>query len=153
MKQRIYIDTSVVGGYFDDEFKEATVKLFDEIKNDDFSVYISTVTVDELDKAPLKVKQLLDVLQIDYQTISLTDEAIYLANQYQIENVVGKTSYDDCLHIAIATIARLDVLVSWNFKHIVNLRRIKGYNGINLKNGYPTIEIRSPKDILNYENE
>ncbi len=114
MKQRIYIDTSVVGGYFDDEFKEATVKLFDEIKNDDFSVYISTVTVDELDKAPLKVKQLLDVLQIDYQTISLTDEAIYLANQYQIENVVGKTSYDDCLHIAIATIARLDVLVSWS---------------------------------------
>ena len=66
---------------------------------------------------------------------------------------MGKTSYDDCLHIAIATIARLDFLVSWNFKHIVNIKRIRGYNGINIKNGYPAIEIRSPKDMINYEDE
>ena len=67
------------------------------------------------------------------------------------EKVVGETSKDDCLHIAIATINKIDLLVSWNFKHIVNFKRIRGYNAINLKNGYPSLEIRSPKDLIDYE--
>jgi len=71
---------------------------------------------------------------------------------YIKENVVGKTSREDCIHIALATINRADVLVSWNFKHIVNLSRIRGYNSVNLKTGYPTIEIRSPLDLIDYEN-
>ena len=74
-----------------------------------------------------------------------------LADKYITENVVGKTSLDDCRHIALATINRVDVLASWNFKHIVNLARIKGYNGINLKNGYHTLEIRNPKELIDYE--
>ena len=69
------------------------------------------------------------------------------------EKVVGKTSRNDCLHIAIATVARVDVLVSWNFKHIVNIYRIRGYNSVNIRNGYNTLEIRSPKDIVSNENE
>ncbi len=69
------------------------------------------------------------------------------------EKVVGQTSFDDCLHIATATINKIDILVSWNFKHIVNIQRIRGYNSINIRNGYQTLEIRSPKDIINYENE
>jgi hypothetical protein len=96
---------------------------------------------------------LLNVLNLDYEVIELTDDAINLALEYIKENVVGQTSYDDCLHIAIATVSRLDLLVSWNFKHIVNIKRIRGYNGINIKNGYPTIEIRSPKDLIDYEND
>jgi hypothetical protein len=67
--------------------------------------------------------------------------------------VVGKTSYDDCCHIALATIHRVDVLASCNFKHIVNLARIRGYNGVNLKNAYTTIEIRTPKELIDYGNE
>ncbi len=96
---------------------------------------------------------MLNVLNLDYEVIELTDDAINLALEYIKENVVGQTSYDDCLHIAIATVSRLDLLVSWNFKHIVNIKRIRGYNGINIKNGYPTIEIRSPKDLIDYEND
>ena len=69
------------------------------------------------------------------------------------EKVVGKTSLEDCRHIALATINKVDVLASWNFKHIVNLDRIKGYNSVNLKLGYQMIEIRSPKDLINYGNE
>ena len=151
--QRIYIDTSVLGGYFDKEFDVATQRLFDEVKKGDYKVVISNITEGELLKAPEKVRTLLNDLNIEYEVLKLTDDAVILAMEYIKENVVGQTSYDDCLHIAIATISRLDVLVSWNFKHIVNIRRIRGYNGINMKNGYPSIEIRSPKDLIDYEND
>lgn len=83
--------------------------------------------------------------------MNLTEEAKDLASQYINEKVVGKTSLVDCQQIAIATINNADVLLSWNFKHIVNLSRIRGYNAVNLKLGYKLIEIRSPKEILNYE--
>jgi hypothetical protein len=92
-------------------------------------------------------------LDLDYDVIPLTDDAIKLALEYIKENVVGQSSYDDCLHIAIATISRIDLLVSWNFKHIVNIKRIRGYNWINMKNDYPSIEIRSPKDLIDYEKD
>lgn len=85
--------------------------------------------------------------------MNLTQEAIELANTYIAEKVVGKTSLEDCRHIALATISKVDVLASWNFKHIVNLERIKGYNSVNLRNGYQMLEIRSPKDLLRYEND
>jgi len=151
--QKVYIDTSVLGGYFDKEFDVATRKLFDEVKKGEYKIVISNVTQGELLNAPEQVRTLLNDLSIEYEVIALTDDAINLALEYIRENVVGQTSYDDCLHIAIATISRLDLLVSWNFKHIVNIKRIRGYNGINIKNGYPLIEIRSPKDLIDYEND
>ncbi len=67
---------------------------------------------------------------------------------YIRDKVVGKTSRADCLHIALATIHNVDILVSWNFKHIVNINRIRGYNAVNLKLGYKTLEIRTPKEIM-----
>jgi hypothetical protein len=83
----------------------------------------------------------------------MSDESLDLARAYVAEKVVGPTSFDDCIHIALATINKADILVSWNFKHIVNVYRIRGYNSVNLKLGYSTIEIRSPKDIIGYEDE
>ena len=83
----------------------------------------------------------------------MTEEAIKLADKYIKEKVVGKTSMEDCRHIALATIHKVDVLASWNFKHIVNLDRIKGYNSVNMRLGYTIIEIRSPKDLVNYGND
>jgi predicted nucleic acid-binding protein len=151
--QKIYIDTSVLGGYFDKEFDIATRRLFDEVKNGEYKIVISPVTEGELLKAPERVRTLLFDLDLDYDVIPLTDDAIKLALEYIKENVVGQSSYDDCLHIAIATISRIDLLVSWNFKHIVNIKRIRGYNWINMKNGYPSIEIRSPKDLIDYEKD
>jgi len=151
--QKVYIDTSVLGGYFDKEFDVATRRFFDEVKKGEYKVVISNVTEGELLNAPERVRSILNVLEIDYEVINLTDDVVSLALEYVRENVVGQTSYDDCLHIAIATVSRLDLLVSWNFKHIVNIKRIRGYNGINIKNGYPSIEIRSPKDLIDYEND
>ncbi len=84
--------------------------------------------------------------------LAITNEADQLANQYVTENVVGKTSLRDCRHIAIATLNNADLLVSWNFKHIVNVRRIRGYNGVNYKLGHKILEIRTPREVIYYEN-
>lgn len=154
MKQRIYIDTSVFGGYFDHEFKDHTVPLFDRIRAGEFIVLYSTVTQDEIEHAPEKVKQLVQSLKAD-QTVFLdaSAEALDLATAYILEKVVGETSFADCLHIALATINRADFLISWNFKHIVNIERIRGYNAINIKNGYKQLEIRSPREFERYEDD
>jgi predicted nucleic acid-binding protein len=150
-QQRIYIDTSVVGGFFDIEFEKETKLLFQRLEKKEVIFVISEVLTGELENAPEKVRTLLDNYNDDYfEKVPLTDEARELAEKYIVEKVVGKTSYDDCCHIALATIYRVDVLASWNFKHIVNLARIRGYNGVNLKNGYTIVEIRTPKELINY---
>ena len=150
-RQRIYIDTSIVGGFFDKEFEKETKLLFKRLEDNEVIFVISEVLTSELENAPEKVKTLLDNYNNDYlEKVPLTVEARELANKYIAEGVVGKTSLDDCRHIALATIHRVDVLASWNFKHIVNLIRIRGYNAVNLKNGYPTIEIRNPKELIDY---
>jgi len=150
---KLYFDTSVIGGYFDEEFSEETVKILNEVKNGVYELAISDLTIRELTKAPENVRTLLKDKGIEFEQVIVTQEAIELATEYVQEKVVGQTSFDDCIHIATATIKKIDILVSWNFKHIVNIQRIRGYNSINIKNGYQTLEIRSPKDIVNYENE
>ena len=152
-KLSLYIDTSVIGGYFDVEFQRETQKLFQSIFNNQFHILYSTVTEDELLNAPAEVRILLDNIPGETKTkIELTEEAVMLGDRYIAENVVGKTSREDCFHIALATIHKADILVSWNFKHIVNVIRIRGYNAVNLKLGYSPIDIRSPKEIVGYEN-
>lgn len=154
MIQRIYIDTSIVGGYFDDEFKEVTLLLFKRLENREIKFVVSDLLDLELIHAPDNVRELLLKYPMEYfERVELTEEAVMLADKYIEEKVVGKTSIEDCRHIALATIHKVDVLASWNFKHIVNLDRIKGYNSVNLRLGYSMIEIRSPKDLVNYEDE
>jgi len=153
MKQRIYIDTSVVGGFFDEEFKNDTIPLFERLEKGEIIFVVSDLLDLELINAPQKVRDLLHNFSTDkFNRIELTEEAIKLADTYIAEKVVAKTSLEDCRHIAMATIDKVDVLASWNFKHIVNLDKIKGYNSVNLKLGYQMIEIRSPKDLINYGN-
>ncbi len=121
MKQRLYLDTSVFGGYFDVEFAEFTVPLFKRIENEEFIVLFSTVTQDELENAPIKVKELVQGLKVkSTDFLEITDEAVDLATEYITGKVVG---------------------------------RIKGYNSINIKNGYKQLEIRSPRDFLKYEED
>ncbi len=94
----------------------------------------------------------MDLPKESLEKVEITDEILALATNDVDEKVVGATSFDDCIHIATATINRADILVSWNFKHIVNVYRIRGYNSINLRMNYPSLEIRSPKEIVDYEN-
>jgi hypothetical protein len=154
MKQRIYIDTSVVGGYFDELFEEATKMLFDRLRENEVIFVVSELLDLELINAPKQVRELLFQFPTEnFERVELTEDAIGLADAYITEKVVGKTSLDDCRHIALATINKVDVLASWNFKHIVNLDRIKGYNSVNLRHGFSMIEIRSPKDLVKYGND
>jgi predicted nucleic acid-binding protein len=154
MKQRIYIDTSVVGGYFDEEFREATIKLFERLENNEIKFVVSDLLDLELLNAPPNVKEhLLQYSADKFERVDLTEEAIQLADAYISEKVIGKSSLEDCRHIALATINKVDVLASWNFKHIVNLDRIKGYNSVNLRLGFSIIEIRSPQDLINYGDD
>jgi len=153
VKQRIYIDTSVFGGYYDYEFAEHTKPLFERLESNEFKLLFSSVTQDELNNAPERVKDLVKGLKVEFtEFLDVTDEATELATEYIAEGVVGQTSFADCLHIALATINRADYLISWNFKHIVNVDRIRGYNSINIKKGYKQLEIRSPREFEKYEN-
>ncbi len=153
MKLRIYIDTSVIGGCFDEEFKTASRKLVQRFKDGEMIVVISELTKLELQPAPKEVQDILDEIP-DYclENHELTEEATKLAEKYISEGVVGKSKLVDAEHIAIASINRVDVLVSWNFQHIVNLDKIRGYNSVNLKYGYPLIDIRTPQEVITYED-
>jgi predicted nucleic acid-binding protein len=154
MKQRVYIDTSVVGGFYDVEFQEYTRPLFEKIKKGKIIIIYSDLLEKELQDAPEKVKEVIKKIPTEFvENIKISDESILLAQKYVDENDVGKSSFEDCLHIALATLNRADIIVSWNFKHIVNVTRIRGYNAVNLKYGYPQIDIRSPRELIDYEND
>jgi predicted nucleic acid-binding protein len=147
-KLKIYLDTSVYGGYFEQEFEEFTKPLFERIFKGEFTLIFSALVQDELASAPQPVKDLMSLINNNYtEFVETTGEAYDLAQEYISENVVGQTSFSDCVHIALATIHHADYLISWNFKHIVNVQRIRGYNTINLRNGYPLLEIRSPREF------
>jgi hypothetical protein len=138
-----------MGGCFDEEFKEYSLQLFDEFISRGKKLVISDVLLLELEEAPQQVKSALTRVPNDnIEYVSLNEESITLANAYLKEGVVAESSLSDARHMAIATVERVDILVSWNYKHIVNISRIRLLNSVNLKLGYPVIEIRSPREVL-----
>ncbi len=152
MRPELYIDTSVIGGCCDDAFEEWSLRLINEIRRGLKIAVISDLTLQELEGAPPDVQKIYESLPYkNIRFVSLTEEAEKLANLYIAERVVGPKHLFDAQHIAIATIERVDVLVSWNFKQIVNLNRIHKFNSVNLKLGYPLLEIRSPREVLGEE--
>ena len=154
MQQKFYFDTSVFGGVFDPEFEEESLILFEKVVLGQIICVYSNLTENEISNAPMKVRDYFHsvIKKGNTEKILVTNDALILAKAYVKEKVVGKTSLDDCIHIATATINKVDILVSWNFKHIVNIYRIRGYNSINLKRGYPNLNIHSPKEIVGNED-
>lgn len=153
MKPRLYFDTSVFGGVFDKEFENETKQLFKMVETGEIICLYSELTVAELENAPGKVKKHFQkVLSFNTEKVELTSASRELATIYIQEKVVGPTSLDDCLHIATATVNKADILISWNFKHIVNVFRIRGYNSINIREGHQQLDIRSPKEIIRHED-
>ena len=149
MKQRIYADTSVIGGCLDPEFEVPSLRLVERFKLGEAVTTLFELTLLELVDAPEKVRDVLNgIPEAHREYLDLTTEAKELAERYLNEGVIGPGKRIDAQHIAIATISRVDVLVSWNFRHIVNLARIRGYNSVNLRQGYPILEIRSPLEVF-----
>lgn len=152
MKPRVYTDTSVLGGPFDAEWSTISQRFIAQVRQGHLIVVISDLTAAEVSLAPPNVQQLLASLAPPHrQDILVTPEALELAERYISERVIGSASRNDARHIATATVHRVDLLVSWNFKHIVNIERIRGYNSVNVRLGYPQLEIRTPAEILKYD--
>lgn len=152
MIPRVYIDTSVIGGCIDDEFAVWSNSLFDEFRNGVKIAVVSDLTRRELEAAPSNVKKLLSTISGTHiESVFLSGEAERLALNYLKNKVVSSKHLVDAQHIAIASVERVDVLVSWNFKQIVNLDRIHAFNAVNIKLGYPILEIRSPMEVLHEE--
>lgn len=152
MKLRIYADTSVLGGCEDEEFAEHSIRLLDGFARGERVLVLSSLTVQEVAMAPTEVRsRLAPVPEEHVEMLQLDAEARDLAEAYITAGVLTHRMRADAQHIAIATVGRVDVLVSWNFKHIVNLQRIHGYNSVNLRHGYPLIEIRTPREVLSDE--
>lgn len=150
---KFYVDTSVWGGHEDEEFEEWTIPFLEQARAGKFIIVLSDLTIRELAPAPERVRQLTDTIPDSFlELITLTMEAEQLAKHYITEGILTPKFESDAQHIAMSTILKVDSLVSWNFKHMVNFFRIKQYNSINLKFGYQTIDIRTPKEVM-YANE
>lgn len=151
----VYADTSVIGGCFDQEFQVHSNALFDEFRTGIKRLMFSDLVMMELKPAGDEVKAKLAEIPKRFKVkVKGQVKAMKLADTYIAEGALSDNSYNDALHIALATLHGADVLASWNFKHIVNLDRIKLYNSINLHMGYRQIEIRTPREILKpYDHE
>jgi predicted nucleic acid-binding protein len=148
MLLKVYADTSVFGGCFEKEFEKWSNSLIDDFIRGEKILLVSAITLKELSMAPESVRDIINGIPKDHtEFLDFTPEAEKLAGIYISEKAVSKKFEGDAYHIAIATVIRADVLVSWNFKHIVNLNRIRLYNSVNLKCGYSMIEIRTPMEV------
>ncbi len=146
---RIYADTSVFGGCFDAEFEHVSRQFFLEAQAGRFVVVISDVTTRELQEAPEEVRQVLVQLpEGQVEEFMIDDEVTALRDAYLAAGVVGVASEADAEHIAAATVAEVDIVVSWNFKHIVHFDKIRGFNAVNRLKGYRALEIYSPLEVV-----
>jgi hypothetical protein len=143
------VETSVFGGCFDEEFERESKELFKEIQEGKFILVISATTLDELERAPVKVRRLLEELPSEgVEIIPRSPEIDGLRDAYLQAGVVGPSCGLDAEHIASATVAGVDLIVSWNFKHIVHYKKIRGYQAVNLLEGYKAIPIHSPREVI-----
>lgn len=148
-KNRIYADTSVFGGIVDDEFKDVTFRFFEEVRNGMHRLIFSEVIARELRGAPPLVRRFIAELPEDViENTALTSEMLALRDAYVKAKVLGRRWSDDAAHVAAATVTRADLLVSWNFRHIVKWEKIRAFNSVNLALGYPLITILSPREVI-----
>ncbi len=148
-RMRVYVDTSVFGGCFDDEFRSSSLSFFEMARAGEFALIISQMLVDELKYAPENVRSVLRTVPVEYvEVIRFSEEARRLRDAYLAARVVGKKRSADAYHVALATVAYADMILSWNFRHIVHFEKIRGFNAVNLREGYLAIEVHSPNEVV-----
>ena len=153
-KPRIYIDTSVIGGCFDVEFSIWSNGLMRDFAADIFLPILSDVVAAEVQDAPEAVRQEYEkLLGVEHEFVLVTEEVISLADAYQRREILTPKFYDDGLHIALASVAEADLLVSWNFRHIVHFDKIRLFNSVNLEQGYKPLQIYSPREVTKAEGD
>src|SRR5262249_11201461 len=147
-----YVDTSVIGGCFDPEFADWSNRLLRDFRSGEFAAVLSAVTATEIEQAPEPVRRIYDELvAMGSGDLLVSTEATELLASYEARGILGPRFRNDMLHIAIATVAEADVLVSWNFRHIVRLDRIRHFNAVNMELGYKQLAIYSPREVVPHE--
>ncbi len=144
----LYLDTSVIGGYYDAEFMADTRALWRLKEAGGFKFVTSQLVFQEIANAPERVRNLMRDTFTPDDVLERGFEAEELAQAYLAQKIVPAAYDDDARHVAICTIARLEYLVSWNFKHLANVRRESGFNAVNLLQGYPTLRIVAPTFLI-----
>jgi len=153
-KLHIYVDTSVIGGCYDDEFKPWSKALIEDFRRQRYVAVLSDVTAAEIAPAPAFVRTLhAEMLALPAKRVEVNEDSVALMQHYAERSVLGQRFMNDMLHIALATIAEVDVLVSWNFKHIVRLDKIRLFNAVNLEQGYKPLTIYSPREVISHAEE
>ncbi|MFN3979774.1 MAG: type II toxin-antitoxin system VapC family toxin [Caldilinea sp.] len=150
---RVYADTSVFGGVYDEEFQTPSRKFFEQVRSGQFALVTSAVVEAEILVAPLIVRHFFEEMLGLAEVTDVTAHALELRNAYLDAGIVTPKYSDDALHVALATVAECPLIVSWNFQHIVHFRKIPLYNAINALQGYQPIAIFSPREVIDYENE
>jgi hypothetical protein len=147
-KVRVYVDTSVIGGTQDEEFSGPSERFFERVRNGQYVLLVSPTMTGELEEAPPAVRAVMDTLPPDcIEYVPVGTEVDILANAYIEAGALGRAHQADASHVAAATVAGADLILSWNFKHIVRYDRVQKFNGVNAINGYRTLDIRSPMEI------
>lgn len=152
---RVYVDSSVLGGCLDREFATWSNRLLTDFQRGRLIPVVSEVVAAEMADAPLEVQTIYAALIAEHpDVLPVDEEALALAEYYQQRSILTPKFYNDRLHIAIATLANVDILVSWNFRHIVHFDKIRLFNAVNLEHGYKPPQIFSPREVVSYdENE
>ena len=149
---RIYVDTSVLGGCFDAEFITWSEALVRDFRAKRLIPILSDVTAAEVAAAPPAVRALHDeLLTLSGGVLPVTDEVLSLMQAYESRQILPKRYTADMTHIALATVAAVDAVVSWNFRHIVRLEKIRLFNAVNVESGYRALSILSPREVATYE--
>jgi hypothetical protein len=148
----VYADASVFGGAFDEEFDVASQAFFAEVRANRFQLVVSTIVEDELKVAPERVFALFEEMRRLAEDAAISEESVRLQQAYLAAGIVGPQWETDALHVALATESQCAVIVSWNFKHIVNFKKIPLYNGVNLAQGYGPIAIHTPQEVIANED-
>ncbi|MCH7745761.1 MAG: type II toxin-antitoxin system VapC family toxin [Chloroflexi bacterium] len=150
---RVYADTSVFGGVFDEEFQTASRAFFDEVESGRFHLVTSVIVEEEITPAPVEVKEFFDAILESSEVVDITEDVVQLQAAYLGAKIVSPKWSEDALHVAIATVSNCSLLVSWNFRHIVHFEKIPLYNAVNTLRGYGRIDIFSPLEVVHYEDQ
>ncbi|MBN2542930.1 PIN domain-containing protein [bacterium] len=148
---KVYADTSVFGGVFDEEFREHSLEFFYQVKEGRFNLMTSGVVQAEIQAAPPKIIDFFEEMLLYSEVIDISEEALRLRDEYLKSKIVLKKYSNDALHVALASVSDCRLIVSWNFQHIVHFDKIPLYNAFNVLLGYHEILIHSPSGVIHYE--
>lgn len=149
---RLYLDSTVIRGCADPEFERWSWSLIQDFKSGLYKPIISALVQEELADTSPAISEALGVLmQCSPKVIAVTEKAQTLADLYLDRKILSESCRSDALHVALATLEEADVLVSWNYRHILHLTKLRQYITVNLELGLKPLQIRSPRVVASFE--